>query len=66
MTSYTQTGGHAVFSGDADVDGLATTYRIDVTDNGSPGIGQDSFAIQTDSGFAAVGVLTAGNVTVKE
>ena len=66
VMSYTQTGGHAVFSGDADVDGLATTYRIDVTDNGSPGSGQDSFAIQADSGFAAAGVLTAGNVMVKD
>ncbi|MGH3113250.1 MAG: post-COAP-1 domain-containing protein [Gaiellaceae bacterium] len=66
VTSYTQTGGHAVFSGDADVDGLATTYRIEVMDNGSSGIGQDSFAIETDSGFAAAGVLTAGNVTVTD
>lgn len=66
VTSYTQTGGHAVFSGDADVDGLATTYRIEVMDNGSSGIGQDSFAIETDSGFAAAGVLTAGNLTVTD
>jgi hypothetical protein len=66
VTSYTQTGGNAVFSGDADVDGLATTYRIEVMDNGSSGIGQDSFAIETDSGFVAAGVLTVGNVTVKD
>ncbi len=66
VTSYTQTGNHAVFSGDAEIDGVPTTYRIDVMDNGSSGIGQDTFAIETDSGFAAAGVLTAGNVVVHE
>ncbi len=66
VTSYFQSGSNAVFSGDAEVDGVATTYRIEVMDNGSSGIGQDTFAIETDSGFAAAGVLTAGNVTVKD
>jgi hypothetical protein len=66
VTSYTQSGNHVVFSGNADVDGVPTTYRIDVVDNGSSGIGEDTFAIETDSGFVAAGVLTAGNVMVND
>jgi hypothetical protein len=45
---------------------VPTTYRIDVVDNGSSGIGGDTFAIETDSGFVAAGVLTAGNVMVND
>ena len=66
VTSYSQSGNHAVFSGNAEIDGVSTTYRIDVVDNGLSGIGQDTFAIETDSGFAAAGVLTAGNIVVQE
>lgn len=64
VTSYVQTGNHVTFSGNARVDGVPTTYRIDVQNNGEPGVGSDTFAIQTTSGFTAGGVLTAGNVQV--
>ncbi|MGB2951949.1 MAG: post-COAP-1 domain-containing protein [Gaiellaceae bacterium] len=64
VTHFTQTGNHVVFSGDAQVDGVATQYRIDTTDNAEPGRGSDTFAITTDSGFAAGGVLTGGDVQV--
>jgi hypothetical protein len=64
VTFFVQTGNHVTFSGNARVDGVPTTYRIDVQDNGEPGAGSDTFAIQTTSGFTAGGVLTAGNVQV--
>jgi hypothetical protein len=64
VTSYFQTTTHATFSGDATVNGAATTYRIDVDDQGEPGIGRDTFAIVTGSGYSAGGTLTEGNIQV--
>ncbi len=59
-----QIGNHATFRGKADANGAApTTYRIEVIDNGEPGLG-DTFTIATDSGYAAGGILTGGNVQV--
>jgi hypothetical protein len=55
---------HATIFGDATVNGITTTYRIDVDDLGEPGAGRDTFAIQIASGYTAGGVLTNGNVQV--
>jgi hypothetical protein len=63
VTSYVQSGNHSTFRGNAEVNGTPTAYRIDVTDNGEPGLG-DTFVIATDSGYSAGGVLTGGNVRV--
>jgi hypothetical protein len=65
VTSFVQTGNRVTFSGNASVDGMPTTYRIDVQDNGEPGAGTDTFAIQTASGFTAGGVVVVGNVQVR-
>jgi hypothetical protein len=64
VTSYSQTGNAATFSGDATVDGADTTYTIQVEDNGEPGTLLDSFSIQTGTGYTADGQLLAGNVQV--
>ena len=56
---------HATFTGQATVDGVETTFQIDVDDFGDPGAGQDTFKIQTGSGYTAEGVLTAGNIQVR-
>lgn len=64
VTNFVRTGTHATFFGNATVNGLPTTYRIDVDDLAEPGIGQDTFHIETGSGYAAGGVLTAGNVQI--
>ena len=64
VTSYTQIGNRALFSGPASMDGAPTTYRIEVADNAEPGAGADTFTITTDSGFTATGVLTHGNIQV--
>jgi hypothetical protein len=66
VTTYTQSGNRATFSGDAAVDGVAARYTIDVTDNGEPGIGKDTFSIATSTGVSDSGVLTAGNIQVHQ
>jgi hypothetical protein len=63
VTSYVQSGNHGTFRGNAEVNGTPTGYRIDVTDNGEPGSG-DTFAIATDGGYSAGGILSGGNVQV--
>jgi hypothetical protein len=56
---------HERFTGQAIVDGVGTTFQIDVDDLDDPGAGQDTFKIQTGSGYTAEGVLTAGNIQVR-
>jgi hypothetical protein len=63
VTSLVQVGNGATLFGNALVDGVRTTYRIDVVDNGEPGR-NDVFSIQTGTGYTAGGVLTRGNVQV--
>ncbi len=64
VDSIVVTGSHATITGQATVNGVATTYTIDVDDNGDPGVGKDTFQIQTGTGYAAGGTITAGNVQV--
>jgi hypothetical protein len=52
-----------VIDGHATVNGVATTFEIKAVDAGTPGVGRDSFAIQTPT-FSRGGVLTEGNITV--
>lgn len=63
-TLLAQTATHATFVGEARVDGVLTSYRIDVDDFGEPGAGSDTFKIQTDSGFLAAGILGGGNIKI--
>jgi hypothetical protein len=63
VTSFTVSGTHATLTGDAYVNAVKTHYRIDVTDGGSSPY-QDSFAIQTDSGYSAQGSLQLGAVRI--
>jgi hypothetical protein len=64
--SYAQVSNRAIFSGNAEVNGATTRYRIVVEDQGEPGRGVDRFSISTDSGYAASGALVAGNIQVHE
>lgn len=52
----------AVIFGDAKINGVDTTYRIDVQGN-SPG--SDSFTIVTDTGYSAGGTVSAGTIRVQ-
>lgn len=63
VTSFVQTGNNVTFSGNAIVNGIPTSYRVDVTDNAEPGTGADTFAIQAGS-YSAGGTLTQGNIQV--
>ena len=64
VSRLVQTGTHATVFGNATVNGVATTYRIDVDDIGEPGRGKDTFSIETSSGYAAAGVISQGNIQV--
>ncbi|MDP9225732.1 MAG: hypothetical protein M3P18_18205, partial [Actinomycetota bacterium] len=64
VTSMVQTDTHTTFLGNATINGAATTYRIDVDDNADPGVGADTFRIQTSSGYLASGVLVSGNIQI--
>lgn len=66
VTSYGQFGKMAAFRGRATLAEEETRYRIMVVDNAEPGAGRDMFSISTDSGYSATGVLTKGNIQVKE
>ena len=63
-TMYVQNGAHATFRGSATVNGVVTTYVIEVDDIAEPGIGTDRFAITTATGYRADGVLNRGNIQV--
>ena len=65
-TSFIQVANTATFEGSALVNGAPTTYRIEVQDNGEPGIGHDTFSISTDSGYVRSGVLTEGDIQVHD
>jgi hypothetical protein len=55
----------ATLNGPATINGTSTTYEIQATDCGTPGTGNDSFSIQTGTGYHRSGVLTSGNLNVK-
>ena len=63
VTSLVQSGNSATFYGNATVDGVPTTYRIQIADNGEPGRA-DVFRIETSSGYVAGGVIERGNIQV--
>jgi hypothetical protein len=62
-TVFVQAQTHATFFGTATVNGVSTSYRIDVEDAGEPG-DADTFHIVTTSGYQAGGVLVHGDVQV--
>jgi hypothetical protein len=64
--TYFQTNSHATFTGNATINGVATTYRIDVDDIATPGTGFDTFKITTANGYTASGTLTQGNIQVHQ
>jgi hypothetical protein len=63
-TAFVATPTHATLTGQARVNGVLTTYTIDVDDLGEPGRNEDTFTITTGTGFTATGVLRAGNVRI--
>lgn len=64
VTAYVVTGPTSRhIEGTAEVNGIAGyTYSVDVADNGEPGIGVDTFAINVSNGYTASGTLSGGNI----
>lgn len=58
------TGTHAQFRGNAEINGVATKYVIDVDDLAEPGVLVDTFTIRTDSGYSAGGFVSGGNIQI--
>lgn len=63
VTSLVVVGTHATFRGNATVNGVATTYVIDVDDLGDRGAGVDTFKLVTPQ-YETGGVLTQGNIQI--
>jgi hypothetical protein len=66
VETFVRVGQHVTMRGEAEVDGVQTGYRIDIDDGCTSGAGCDTFNVQLDTGFAGGGVLTAGNVKVRD
>ena len=64
VTTLVVSGTSATFFGQATVNGVTTSYRIDVTDVGEPGSHQDTFSIVLGTGYSAGGLLDSGNIQV--
>jgi Tol biopolymer transport system component len=64
VSALVKTATHATFFGSAQLNGQATTYKIEVDDLAEPGVGKDTFKLTTASGYAASGTLKSGNVQV--
>ena len=63
-TTIVVTPTHATFFGEAEQEGIATNYRIDVDDVDDSGQ-LDTFKIHTDLGYLAAGPLESGNVSIR-
>jgi hypothetical protein len=64
ITGYQNMGGNMRrITGTAEVNGQSGfTFTVDVADNGEPGAGVDTFALQLSNGYAASGTLGGGNI----
>jgi hypothetical protein len=63
VTSLVVAGTHATFRGNATVNGVATTYTIDIDDIDESGAGRDTFKFVTAQ-YAVAGMLTLGTVQI--
>lgn len=67
VTAYSATGPNSRhIEGSAEVNGQSGfAYKVDVTDNGSPGR-NDTFSIQLSNGYTASGTLGGGNIQLHQ
>jgi hypothetical protein len=67
VTAYSVTGPVSRhIEGNADINGVAGTYKTDVADNGEPGRGVDTFAITLSTGYGAHNTLGGGNIQLHQ
>jgi len=64
VVAFVESGNAATFYGHAVDAGADTLYVISIADGGEGGIGSDTFAITTGTGYSASGALTSGNIQV--
>lgn len=64
VTSFVVSDNAVTVYGNATVNGVPTGYRMDAVDNASRGRGNDTFSIQTASGYVRFGTLAGGGVRV--
>lgn len=64
VTAYEATGPTSRhIEGTAEVNGRTTVgYQVDVSDNGEPGRGNDTFSLRLSNGYVAAGTLEGGNI----
>lgn len=63
ITDFEIRGNCAVFSGSARVDNQdGVGFAVEACDHGEPGINNDTFSIELDTGYSKSGVLTGGNI----
>jgi hypothetical protein len=65
VTSLVRNSTQATIFGSATINGVSTTFRIDVEDVADPGRRGDTFAIRTASGYVAYGALRGGNIQIR-
>jgi hypothetical protein len=66
VIAYVQSENTAAFYGNAEQNGAATLYRINVVDNGQPGSSPADFvSITTAAGYSSSGSVTSGDVQVR-
>lgn len=65
-TSLRPVRNHVTIYGQAEQNGIATLYRINVVDYGEPGSGPADFVtITTAAGYGAAGPVTNGDVQIR-
>ncbi|MGG7054419.1 choice-of-anchor P family protein [Nitrosomonas sp. ANs5] len=63
ITDFEIQGNCAIFSGSARVDNQdGVDFTVEACDYGEPGINNDTFSIELDTGYSKSGVLTGGNI----
>src|SRR2546428_118561 len=64
ITSVRLDGNAATIKGTGTANGMETGFVVKVEDKAEPGVGQDTFSIQLETGYSKSGVLQGGNIQI--
>jgi len=64
ITSVRLDGNTATIKGTGSANGMETGFVVKVEDKAEPGVGQDTFSIQLETGYSKSGVLQGGNIQI--
>lgn len=62
ITAYAGSANTREIEGKAEINGTPGYFWVEVTDNGEPGRGSDTFHIRLSNGYTADGILDGGNI----